>query len=82
MLGPSVGLGITLGPMVAIGAGVGATVYTIYWLGEQDGLWDRIATGTVSTAGWVKQLFLRNVHRVATAVEVATDTENEKGETK
>jgi hypothetical protein len=28
-------IGITLGPFIAIGAGVGATGYGVYWLGKQ-----------------------------------------------
>ena len=30
-------IGITLGPFIAIGAGVGLTGYGIYWLGKQVG---------------------------------------------
>jgi len=30
-------VGITLGPFIAIGAGVGLTGYGIYWLGKQMG---------------------------------------------
>ncbi len=30
-------VGITLGPFVAIGAGVGLTGYGVYWLGKQIG---------------------------------------------
>ena len=35
-------VGITLGPFIAIGAGVGATGYGIYWLGKQIGRSKRI----------------------------------------
>ena len=30
-------VGITLGPFITIGAGVGLTAYDIYWLGKQAG---------------------------------------------
>jgi uncharacterized membrane protein len=30
-------VGITLGPFIAIGAGVGLTAYGLYWLGKQVG---------------------------------------------
>jgi hypothetical protein len=31
------GVGITLGPFIAIGAGVGAAEYGLFWLGKQVG---------------------------------------------
>lgn len=31
------GVGITLGPFIAIGAGVGTAAYGVYWLGKQVG---------------------------------------------
>jgi hypothetical protein len=30
-------VGITLGPFIAIGAGIGLTTYGLYWLGKQVG---------------------------------------------
>ncbi len=35
--GPDTAVGVTLGPFIAIGAGVGAVGYGLYWLDKQVG---------------------------------------------